>query len=555
MKTAKRIKLAGLSTLLMACMLIGVWGCQPQTAENETAGTAQDAVESEGGNGAGKSQPGATKDAEETPETIQSTRTALVPEVATHEDGEQTQRTPSEYPELKMWYYPQEELDGSYAYNVQALDADNRGCNACHTNLAETVQHLGYPHVDLRNNYGIATTVDMCLDCHSYQPLALAEQYGFKEMIHNLHYKSSVDFKGSCMSCHAQYGDDASMQLFDDVKYDLLRGIVDVADVQGAFTFSQDETTELDDLWNFPWYSYDDDYMREENALGDVPLDQDMYDNWTISISGAVEQETTFHLKDLVDEGYGEDIVLTGICTMNPQGGPLLANLEMKGIPLARLFDEVGLDDSATGFTTLASDGGYGYTTSMDNFSDEHGGYLVYEIDGEPLSWENGYPVTYWVQGSGSAGQNTKELSDIVVLDTELDSHAIAVLGNPTEEGWNAFDAGEPVDGGGHFTNKPCVGIFDTREGLVVPVNEGYTFHGYADGFEQTIAAIEFSMDNGVTWTRYETPGTTSNNWVTWQFEYAPEQRGAYVMAVRAVTENGMTAADPVKIMINAKDA
>ncbi len=474
-----------------------------------------------------------------------------MPEVAETTEGVMAQRTPSEYPELKMWYYPEEELNGTYAYNIQALDADNRGCNACHADLAETLQHLDYPHVDLRNNFGINITVEMCIDCHTYQPLALAEQYGFKEMIHNIHYKAATDFQGDCMSCHAQYGDDPTLQLFDIVKYDLFRGVVDVANVEGTFNYRQDEKTELADLWNFPWYSYDHDYLREENEENNVPLDEDMFNNWTITVSGAVDKETTFKLKDMVDDGWGEEVTLTSICTMNPQGGPLVGNLTVKGIPVSRLLDEAGLADDATGFQTLAQDG-YGYWTDINVFNQGHGGYLVYEIEGQPLSWANGYPVTYWVQGSGSAGQNSKMLSDIIVSNEPLDPNPC--LGNPTEIFWNTENA-ETTNDGTFFTNKPNVGIFDTPQGEVVPVGESYTFHGYADCFEQPVTAVEFSMDNGMTWTHYDTPGTTSNNWVTWTFDFTPEARGAYVFAVRAIGENGITTADPVKVMINAKEA
>ena len=515
---------------------------------------------------------GATVEAGAAPEVAQSTRTATLPETVTNEDGTVTQRTPSEYPELKLYYYPQMELDGSFAYNIQLLDTDNRGCNACHTDLADAVQQIGYSHVDLRNNYGINITVQMCKDCHEVEP-ALHERHGFGEMIHTIHMKSSSAFTGTCESCHAVKDGDSTMYLFDEVKYDMYRGVVDLANVQGEFSYSQDELTTLADLWDFPWYYYDNDYTREENEEAGLPLDQDLFDSWTITVTGAVGQEVTFSLKDMVDAGWGEDVVLTGICTMNPQGGPLVANLPMKGIPIQRLLDEAGVNEGATGFYTVSIDG-YGYGTDFADFGKDHGGYLVYEIEGQPLSWRNGYPVTYWVQGSSSAGSNAKQVSDVIVSDEPLPPSW--VLGNLTEEGLElAGSSGNVNEGhaardgeestevatnndlndGALYTNKPCAGVMGTPEGLVVPVGEPYTFHGYADGYEQAVVAVEFSMDNGVTWTRYETPGTTSNNWVTWDFTFVPEARGAYVFSVRAVTETGMVTAEPVKVMINAKEA
>ena len=50
------------------------------------------------------------------------------PEVRTLEDGTKVQRTPTEY-QCYHWNRPYE---GGTSYNNYYLDADNRGCNACH---------------------------------------------------------------------------------------------------------------------------------------------------------------------------------------------------------------------------------------------------------------------------------------------------------------------------------------------------------------------------------------------------------------------------------------
>lgn len=53
------------------------------------------------------------------------------------------------------------------------------------------------------------------------------------------------------------------------------------------------------------------------------------------------------------------------------------------------------------------------------------------------------------------------------------------------------------------------------------------------------IAAVEFSLDDGEHWTRYETPDTNDYQNVTWTFDYTPEKAGFYVLRVRSVNDAG----------------
>lgn len=70
-------------------------------------------------------------------------------------------------------------------------------------------------------------------------------------------------------------------------------------------------------------------------------------------------------------------------------------------------------------------------------------------------------------------------------------------------------------------------------------VGEPVQFKGTAYDFGHTITAIEFSLDDGAHWTRYETPDTNDYQNVTWTFEYTPEQAGFYVLRVRSVNDVG----------------
>ena len=58
-------------------------------------------------------------------------------------------------------------------------------------------------------------------------------------------------------------------------------------------------------------------------------------------------------------------------------------------------------------------------------------------------------------------------------------------------------------------------------------------------GVLKRIIAVEFSLDNGEHWTRYDLGDTTADRWVSWTFAWTPEASGAYQMKVRSVNEDG----------------
>lgn len=70
-------------------------------------------------------------------------------------------------------------------------------------------------------------------------------------------------------------------------------------------------------------------------------------------------------------------------------------------------------------------------------------------------------------------------------------------------------------------------------------VGKPVQFKGNAYDFGHAIRAIEFSLDEGEHWTRYDTPDTNDYQNLTWTFEYTPEKAGFYVLRVRSVNDAG----------------
>ena len=55
-------------------------------------------------------------------------------------------------------------------------------------------------------------------------------------------------------------------------------------------------------------------------------------------------------------------------------------------------------------------------------------------------------------------------------------------------------------------------------------------FAGYVDDFDRTICAMEFSLDDGASWTAYPTAAVDKSRGVNWRFVYTPEAPGRYLL-------------------------
>ena len=472
-----------------------------------------------------------------------------LPETIELENGTVIQRTPDEG-EVRTALdtsYPYHNPNDYQPYNTYWIKADDKGCNACHDDLAETLAEMEYSHVDLRNPYGIQITVQMCLDCHTFGYGYQTNQNSFGTLIHGIHETTE---KAECWNCHVGTGSGDGMQLWDVAKHSELRGITPVADVTGDFSFNQDKTTPVDELFDFGWDYFDLDYLRTDNTANDTPLDQKMFDEWTITVSGEVDHEVTYTLPELIEKFESETRPITFHCTLNPTGGPLLGNAVYTGVPLRYLLEDAGMDPEAGALTFLAPDG-FVESVQMDNYTEA---YLCYQIDGQPLPWKQGYPVQIVVPNSG-APASVKQVSDIMVVSKEEAAELHEWNGWPREtEGTAYYTLGNwPYTDDNGYQNKPNVALFDFQEGQVIETGKPYTFSGYATAWDEQIAGVEFSMDGGVTWTRFDTPNVTRDNWVIWNFTYTPEADSAYVLSIRSVTTEGRVTEEPIEVLFNAK--
>ena len=73
---------------------------------------------------------------------------------------------------------------------------------------------------------------------------------------------------------------------------------------------------------------------------------------------------------------------------------------------------------------------------------------------------------------------------------------------------------------------------------------------GNAYDFGHAISAIEFSLDEGKHWTRYETEGTNDYQNLTWSFAFTPQEPGFYVMRIRSVNDRGEASPEAARVEI-----
>ena len=121
------------------------------------------------------------------------------------------------------------------------------------------------------------------------------------------------------------------MQLWDLVKYDLYYGMNPVAadDVDGQLALDQDKVLSVDEMFSLDWmHTFYDNLRGAAGKNGaDLPLDQELFDTWTITIDGTVAEPYTENLTTLIAEAEEAGVVVTKPskihCDWDPIGGAI----------------------------------------------------------------------------------------------------------------------------------------------------------------------------------------------------------------------------------------
>ena len=428
------------------------------------------------------------------------------PTVKTLENGIQVQKVPSD----------------PYLWNTAILDAENRGCAACHDPLEDVVQNLPLTHPELWNPYDVDITVDFCYMCHS-------KALFIQDSMHTLHLndESFNEMGGNCLSCHQISTSTGEFESWDSVKYDVMMGITSVANVEGEFSYTQDSITPIDEVF-FYWENGNHRGMTPDNDM-----DPEVLENWEITVEGLVDNPFTFKISEMKDQAVTRTLKMH--CQTNPPAGSYIANCEVTGIPLSVILEKAGVQEDAN-VLRVVSDDGWCYPLPL-SYMDDQEPLLVYLINGETLPNLQGYPVQLWTPTLGGV-HFTKRPATISLTCEENEPSYYIGFTNPKT---------------GEYFNKPNVAIFHYTEGQIFPVGEAIEFEGFVDAYNIPMEAVEISMDKGKTWTRYELDNPTTDKWVNWTFTWTPEAAGSYVIKVRGIASDGSVSVTPATLMFNAK--
>lgn len=274
-----------------------------------------------------------------------------------------------------------------------------------------------------------------------------------------------------------------------------------VANVQGGFAFDQNVITPADDVFSMMGTAVTGICAKPAFAL-----EEEQVEDHYINVSGAMVKSYSVDLEELAKTK--EKIKLMACAC---KGSLTVANAAIRGIALKDVLELAELDEKANTVTVYGADG-YGLPLPLD-YALHKEAMLVYEVGGKALPGGMG-EVQFWVPETVAKYFTRKVVRIEVTAEAET-----------------------PVVETADVETK--INVLNFSDGITWKQGQEICFEGYADDNGSPIAAVEFSMDGGETWTAYATENTTTDRWVYWHFSYIAEQPGTYALSVRARTAEG----------------
>ena len=403
-------------------------------------------------------------------------------------------------------------------WNISYLNADDRGCLACHESIEDVVMSLDTKHNVYAMGYPTQVTIANCLGCHRNAGFGNIQ---LVETLHGIH-NSNPQFTamdGSCDSCHF-IDSDGKFNLWDYAKYDLYKGITDVKADEANLDVTYDQTTISDNSQLFF------ESLNNEPSEWRTDTDPAVADAWTLTIDGEVENPIEMTVTELVEKFGTKSSVQKQGCIENATGNAWIYQAELTGVSMKDIIDYVKPADGVTNIKCTSEDGYNMVSPGFDEINYEDC-LLVTEINGEPLPAHQGYPVTLAVPRN-SAASYIKAIQSISFVTVPSDGE------EEEEEG-----VGTPLDPDtGKMQGKPNSAVLNFPDGVVLEGQAGkeLTIEGYADAYDEPISKVEYSLDHGKTWTTLETPDNDPTCWTYWRLNYTPQEAGSYLLKIRTTS-------------------
>jgi DMSO/TMAO reductase YedYZ molybdopterin-dependent catalytic subunit len=270
-----------------------------------------------------------------------------------------------------------------------------------------------------------------------------------------------------------------------------------------------------------PELTANEDFYRID--INTVPPHVDA-STWRLEIAGLVYTPLSLTLDEIRARPALSQVV-TMQCISNRVGGDLTSTSLWTGVPLRDLLDEAGLGPGALEVAIESADGFY-ESVARDDILDERT-LLVYQMNGEPLPPEHGFPLRIYIPNRYGMKQ-PKWITRMEVIGDEGPGYWV-------DRGWDAEAIARTTS-----VIDPTPRDLALDESGVLPLG------GIAWAGSRGIDKIEVSVDGGE-WVEAQlrNPPLSPLTWVQWRYDW-PSSPGRHVVRVRAVDGTGMLQTDEV---------
>jgi DMSO/TMAO reductase YedYZ molybdopterin-dependent catalytic subunit len=257
---------------------------------------------------------------------------------------------------------------------------------------------------------------------------------------------------------------------------------------------------------------------------------------WRLEIGGLVSKPMKLSYSDLLLMPSVRR-ASTLECAGNASGGAGVGTAVWSGLPLGDLLQQAGLKAGATTVAFHGADSGEGENVppgthfaravplekAMDPAT-----LLAYEMNGEPLPEEHGFPLRALVPGWYGM-DSVKWLTRIEVLEQPFKGY---------------FQDEKYVALGAHGTSRPLTSIqvnskfLRPSEGEEIRVKT-YRAEGVAWAGERKIARVELRVGGGAWQPATLSASPAATIWSTWSYEWQVPSAGRYTLEARAIDAEG----------------
>ena len=250
---------------------------------------------------------------------------------------------------------------------------------------------------------------------------------------------------------------------------------------------------------------------------------------WSLKLHGLVDTPLTFDYSAIQSLPSVEEYA-TLECVSNNVSGDLMSTALWKGVKLNALLDMAGVGSQA-GYVVFRCYDGYDVGIPLERAMAD-GTMLAYQMNGEPLPVDHGYPLRAIVPGLYGM-MNAKWITDIELVSGAYD-------GFWQRRGWTGlatYQTGSTVITPG---DSPLRDRFPIPSSLTDVTGSSVPVIGAAFAGDRGVSKVEVSADGGTTWREASLYDPLSKyTWVFWRLDWNPPGAGDYRLAVRATDGTG----------------